>query len=189
MAHRDTRKSLREGTRVFIRSPQPGDRAEYCTIRRDSHDFLVPWEPVPARPITEEDRFDQLLQSNRSEDLERLFVCATDDGRILGNINVSNITRGCFQNAVLGYWCREDAAGMGFMSEGLRLVVEFAFEDLGLHRLEANIQPHNAASVGLVRRVGFRKEGFSPRYLKIAGEWRDHERWTLLVEDWREARG
>lgn len=187
MANRESGITLREGARVLIRSPRAADRREYCAIRRDSHDFLIPWEPVPARPVTEEERFDQLLHSNRSEDLERVFVCARDDGRILGNINISNIVRGCFQSAVLGYWCRQDAAGQGFMSEGLRLVAEFAFEDLGLHRLEANIQPSNAPSIALVRRVGFQQEGYSPRYLKIAGEWRDHERWTLLAEDWRTA--
>jgi ribosomal-protein-alanine N-acetyltransferase len=80
------------------------------------------------------------------------------------------------------------SVGYGYMEEGLRLVLRHAFRDLGLHRVEAAIQPANERSIALVRRCGFRLEGFSPRYLKIGGRWRDHQRWALLAEEWRKSR-
>jgi ribosomal-protein-alanine N-acetyltransferase len=113
-------------------------------------------------------------------------VVGKDSREIAGVINVSCILRGNFQNAFLGYYAFAGSAGQGFMVEGLRLVLRHAFEKLKLHRLEANIQPGNAASIGLVRGCGFMKEGFSRRYLKVAGGWRDHERWALLAEDFRQ---
>jgi ribosomal-protein-alanine N-acetyltransferase len=100
-------------------------------------------------------------------------------------INVSEIVRGAFQSAYLGYYAFVPHAGRGHMTEGLALALRWAFGTLHLHRVEANIQPDNEASRALVRRLGFRREGFSPRYLKIGGRWRDHERWALVAEDWR----
>ena len=97
-------------------------------------------------------------------------------------INLNEIVRGAFQSAYLGYYIGTPYAGQGYMMEALKLVIEYAFNELRLHRLEANIQPQNAASLALVKRCGFRKEGFSPRYLKIDGDWRDHERWAILVD-------
>ena len=99
-------------------------------------------------------------------------------------MNVNNIVRGGFQSGYLGYGAFASHAGRGLMTDGLRAVLSVAFGDLGLHRLEANIQPGNDRSIGLVRRLGFEKEGFSRRYLKIDGDWRDHERWARLGDDW-----
>lgn len=95
------------------------------------------------------------------------------------------IVRGAFQGAYLGYYMFVPYAQKGYMHEGLSLVLTRAFRELALHRLEANIQPDNVASLRLVRGLGFRREGLSPRYLKIGGRWRDHERWALLAEEWR----
>jgi ribosomal-protein-alanine N-acetyltransferase len=103
----------------------------------------------------------------------------------VGVINVNEIVHGAFRSAYLGYYVFVPRAGQGYMSEGLALALRWAFRELRLHRLEANIQPGNEASRALVSRFGFRREGFSRRYLKVAGRWRDHERWALLVEDWR----
>ena len=116
------------------------------------------------------------------------LIVRRDTRALVGVINVSEIVRGAFQSAYLGYYAFTPEAGRGLMTEGLALVIDEAFRRLGLHRLEANIQPGNRASRRLVRRLGFRREGFSPRYLRIAGRWRDHERWALLREEWREAR-
>jgi ribosomal-protein-alanine N-acetyltransferase len=114
----------------------------------------------------------------------RLLVCRRTDGAIVGVVNVSEIVRAALQSAYLGYYVFRVHAGQGYMTEGLVLVLRHAFRSLGLHRLEANIQPGNLASRRLVRRLGFRKEGFSPRYLKIGGRWRDHERWAIVREAW-----
>jgi len=104
---------------------------------------------------------------------------------LLGAINLSEIVRGKFQSGYLGYYIGAAHAGQGYMTEALQLMLAVAFRRLRLHRVEANIQPNNDASIRLVKRAGFRREGYSPRYLKIAGQWRDHERWALLAEDWR----
>src|SRR5262249_54230743 len=114
----------------------------------------------------------------------RLLVCRRGDGAILAVVNVSEIVRAAFQSAYLGYYAFRPHAGQGYMTEGLALVLRHAFRSLGLHRLEANIQPGNHPSRALVRGLGFRKEGFSPRYLKIGGRWRDHERWAIVREAW-----
>jgi ribosomal-protein-alanine N-acetyltransferase len=115
---------------------------------------------------------------------QRLLVCRSGDGAIVGLVNLNEIVRGAFQSAYLGYYGFAPHAGQGYMTEGLGMVIGHAFRTLGLHRLEANIQPGNRASRALVRRLGFRREGFSPRYLRIGGRWRDHERWAILREAW-----
>jgi ribosomal-protein-alanine N-acetyltransferase len=106
-------------------------------------------------------------------------------GGLVGVINVSNIIRGAFHSAFLGYYAFSDYAGQGLMQEGMRLVLYHAFRRLTLHRLEANIQPENTASLKLIRQCGFVREGYSKRYLKILGRWRDHERWAILAEDFK----
>jgi ribosomal-protein-alanine N-acetyltransferase len=100
-------------------------------------------------------------------------------------VNLSQIFMGGFKSAYLGYYVGAPFARLGYMTEAIQLVLKFAFDRMKLHRLEANIQPNNSASIALVRRAGFRKEGYSPRYLKIGGQWRDHERWAIIAEDWR----
>ena len=109
----------------------------------------------------------------------------TADGDLAGVINISEIVRGAFRSGYLGYYAFMPHHRQGHMRSGLSAVLREAFQTHGLHRVEANIQPHNIASRRLVRRLGFRREGFSPRYLKVCGRWRDHERWALTVEDWR----
>jgi ribosomal-protein-alanine N-acetyltransferase len=113
-----------------------------------------------------------------------MLVCRRSDGAIVGFINISEIVRGVFQSAFLGYGGVAEHTGQGYMREGLELVLARAFTELGLHRLEANIQPGNTASIALVQRCGFVREGFSERYLKVGGRWRDHERWAIRVEQW-----
>jgi ribosomal-protein-alanine N-acetyltransferase len=110
----------------------------------------------------------------------------TEANELAGVININEIVRGTFRSGYLGYYAFVPHNGRGYMTEGLCAVVAQAFRKLRLHRLEANIQPDNESSRCVVRRLGFRNEGFSPRYLKVAGGWRDHERWALTVEEWRE---
>ncbi len=109
------------------------------------------------------------------------LVRRASDGQLAGCIEATNIVRGVFQSAYLGYYAFAGLEAQGLMRSGLRALVRHAFSDLKLHRLEANIQPDNAASIALVRSCGFQLEGYSPRYLKIRGRWRDHERWAILA--------
>jgi ribosomal-protein-alanine N-acetyltransferase len=150
---------------------------------RSSRRLHHPWVPTVS-----EETFDRLLRCVEDDRFEPGFVCRREDGAIVGFINVNEIVRGLFQSAYLGYAAVAAYAGQGYMREGLDLVLARAFTELGLHRLEANIQPGNQASIALVRGAGFVKEGFSERYLKIGGRWRDHERWAIRAEQWR-ARG
>jgi ribosomal-protein-alanine N-acetyltransferase len=117
-----------------------------------------------------------------------LLLCRHQDATPVGVFNLSEIVYGAFCSAYLGYYALAPYAGQGYMSEGMRLVLAYAFRTLRLHRIEVNVQPGNTRSIALVRRAGFSREGFSRRYVKIAGRWRDHERWALLIEDWRAQR-
>jgi len=108
----------------------------------------------------------------------------TESGELAGAININEIVRGSFRSGYLGYYAFVPHNRRGYMTTGLRTVVSRAFRQLRLHRLEANIQPDNEASRRLVKRLGFKLEGFSPRYLKIAGKWRDHERWAVTAGNW-----
>ncbi|HET6870675.1 MAG TPA: GNAT family protein [Solirubrobacteraceae bacterium] len=166
--------------RVLVRAPTPADRDEYLHAMRSSRRLHGRWVP----PASDES-FDRLLSCVEDERYEPGFVCRIEDGAIVGFINISEIVRGLFQSAFLGYAAMAGYEGQGYMREGLELVMARAFTELGLHRLEANIQPGNQASIALVRGAGFVKEGFSERYLKIGGRWRDHERWASRVEQWR----
>ncbi|MDP6537994.1 MAG: GNAT family protein [Planctomycetota bacterium] len=184
-------RPLVRGERVALRRPGREDRDEFLTLRRASADFLQPWEPRPARGVDphSDSAFAAYLEGSRGGRCERLLLCLREGGALLGGINFNEISRGPFQNAALGYWIGAPFAGKGYMSAGLGLALRYGFENLALHRLEANIRPENAASLALVRRAGFRREGFSRRYLQIDGAWRDHERWALLAEDWRQDEG
>ena len=173
------------GRRVLLRPPGPSDGAEVTRANRASarlHRGLV----RPPRTAVEFERF--LARAGRSS-AECFLVCRVEDGAIAGAINIGEIVRGAFQSAYLGYYAVVPFARQGLMTEALQLALRHAFGRLGLHRVEANIQPGNTPSLRLVRRAGFTREGYSPRYLKICGRWRDHERWALLRETWRAAGG
>lgn len=176
-----TRKALIGGKRVFLRAPVKGDLQESIALNlasRRLHRGLV----YPAITGTE---FTMFLDRCRQASSVCCFVCRVGDGAIVGSINLSQIFGGGFQSAYLGYYVGEPFAGRGYMTEALQLMLRHAFETLRLHRLEANIQPGNVTSLALVKRAGFAREGYSRRYLKIGGRWRDHERWAILAEDWK----
>ena len=170
-----------EDGRVYLRAPARSDQAEFITLMRASRSFHRPWASAP----TDEERFGAYLSDAQRPDFEAMLLCRRDDRAILGFFNLSQIARGSLQSAYLGYAIGKPYARHGYMREGLELVLRRAFLNLRLHRIEANIQPGNRASIALARGGGFRREGFSPRYLKIGGRWRDHERWAILAEEWR----
>jgi ribosomal-protein-alanine N-acetyltransferase len=170
---------------VFIRPPAASDRREFIVLMRESRAFHRPWATAP----TDDDRFGAYLADSRRPDFEAMLVCRCVDEAIVGFFNLSQIFRGVLQSAYLGYAVGAPFAGQGYMRDGLQHVLRQAFVTLRLHRIEANIQPGNAASLALARGAGFRREGYSPRYLKIGGRWRDHERWAILAEEWRAGLG
>ena len=171
---------IEQGRLAYLRAPRPADRDEFLRLARASRDLHRPWVYAPETPR----EFAAYLHRS-SSDTERCFlVCRREDHALAGVYNLSQISRGFFESAYLGYYAFADAAGRGLMADGLNLVLRHVFRKLKLHRLEANIQPENERSKRLVERAGFRCEGFSPRYLKIGGRWRDHERWAITREDW-----
>jgi ribosomal-protein-alanine N-acetyltransferase len=162
-------------SRVTLRPITGHDQDEFLELARASVDLHHPMS-LPTTPQefqTYLGRFDDPLSA------EGLLVCVRDTGAIAGNININSIIRGRFQSGSLGYAAFAPTAGQGYMSEGLGLVLRYAFEQLRLHRLEAQIQPGNHASLKLVQRHSFRYEGYSPDLLFIDGAWRDHERWAI----------
>ena len=171
--------------RVYLRAPARSDEDEFTSLMRASRAFHRPWASAP----TDTERFTAYLVDSLRHDFEAFLVCRRGDDAILGFFNLSQITRGSLQSAYLGYAAGKRYAAMGYMREGIELVLRTAFQELRLHRLEANIQPGNRVSIALARGAGFQREGFSPRYLKIGGRWRDHERWALLAEGWRQMHG
>ena len=171
--------------RVFLRPPSASDRREFVSLMRASRSFHKPWASAP----TDDDRFAAYLADAQRPDFEAMLVCRYDDMAIVGFFNLSQIVRRSLQSAYVGYAVGKPFAGHGYMREGIGLVLQRAFTELRLHRIEANIQPGNHASIALARGAGFSREGFSPRYLKIAGRWRDHERWAIVAEDWLPGNG
>jgi ribosomal-protein-alanine N-acetyltransferase len=176
---------MKEATRrknvIYIRRPEICDADEFIRLSRASLKFYQGL----ATPVTTARRFEDYLKRCQQSDFEGFLICRREDDAIVGSINLSQIFLGGFKNAYLGYQIGEPFASRGYMTEALGLVLKYAFKTRKLHRLEANIQPGNMASIALVKRAGFTKEGYSRRYLKIAGRWRDHERWAIVVEDWQ----
>jgi len=153
------------------------DEAEFLAAARRSHQLHHPWVTAPITPAT----FRALAARSQGPATLGYVVRHARTDALVGFINISNIVRGFFQSAYLGYYAFAGHERQGLMQAALRQAVRLAFTELKLHRLEANIQPGNVASIALVRSCGFSKEGFSPRYLKIRGRWRDHERWAILA--------
>jgi ribosomal-protein-alanine N-acetyltransferase len=176
---------LARGPRVYLRAPRAGDAGELTRLNRASarlHRRLI---SVPRRAA----QYASYLRGCREPDYVGLLVCRLADGAIVGAINFFDLEGGIVQAACVGYYVGAPFAGRGYMTEALGLALRHAFVRLGLHRVEADIEPDNVASIRLVRRLGFTREGLSRRYLKLRGRWRDHERWAILAEDWRAGAG
>ncbi|MDP6374481.1 MAG: GNAT family protein [Pseudomonadales bacterium] len=161
---------------VHLRPVTANDRQEFLDLMQASRHLHEPWIYPPLSNALYKH---YLKRANRDDHVGLLVVESSTDA-IAGVININNIVRGSFLSGSLGYYAGAPFAGRGYMTAGMRLVIRHAFKTLGLHRLEANIQPGNESSLALVKRCGFMHEGFSPRYLFIDGEWRDHERWTII---------
>ncbi|NIF81898.1 GNAT family N-acetyltransferase [Comamonas sp. Tr-654] len=151
------------------------DANELIAANRESHQYHHPW----VAPFTEQTGFDSWYSRSLTGANVGLVVREYTSKEVVGIVNINEIVGGVFQSAYLSYYGMSKFQRRGLMTSALHATVSYAFEELGLHRLEANIQPMNHASIALVRRVGFLKEGFSPGYLCIDGKWCDHERWAI----------
>ena len=169
---------------VRLETPSAARQRDFLAAVRRSATLHGPFVSPPATPAA----YRHWLARLNGRTHAGHFVVEASSGELAGVINVSEIVRGAFQSAYLGYYALAPHAGRGLMTEGMRQVIGRSFGELGLHRVEANIQTDNAASLALVVRLGFVREGFSRRYLKINGRWRDHERWALLRENWKPRR-
>ena len=169
------------GEKIILRPPAAADYAEFAAMMKRNKAFFSGL--VPA--FNGRKPFAEWISRNQHDDYFGFVICRREDGAIVGKINLFNLIRRGLQSANVGYLISREHTRNGYATEALGLVVRIAFRKVKLHRVEADIQPQNKASLALVRRAGFTREGFSPRYVKICGRWRDHERWALLVEDWR----
>jgi ribosomal-protein-alanine N-acetyltransferase len=170
--------------RVMIREPLLRDRREFLLRVRESRRLHAGWVAAP----NSNGAYRVYVQRSRQPTQRGYLVCLRESGEIVGTANLNEIVFGHFQSAYLGYYGFAPYCGQGLMGEGVSLAVTQAFRQLRLHRVEANIQPDNRPSIQLVERLGFFKEGLSRRYLKVAGRWRDHERWATIAEEWRPKR-
>ena len=163
---------------IIIRELTFEDEEPFLKAMMRSQSLHHPWVKSPQSSEEFDEYFQRVSQPNQTG-----FLVCDQSNTLVGVFNINEIVRGVFQSAYLGFYAVSDYAGQGYMSAALKLVLHKAFVEMNLHRLEANIQPENTNSINLVKRNGFRKEGYSPRYLKINNEWRDHERWAMTYED------
>ncbi|MCM2129783.1 GNAT family N-acetyltransferase [Larsenimonas rhizosphaerae] len=164
---------------VKIFHPGPAHASAFLAAVRRSEALLAGWVSPPS---TREQYVEYLRRYG--SDAHCSYLARAGDGSLVGCINVNHMVHGALQSAYLGYYAFSPNQGRGLMKAALGAVISRAFETHRLHRLEANIQPANARSVGLVTALGFRLEGYSPRYLYIDGQWRDHERYAITAEEW-----
>lgn len=183
------------GRRTLLRPLVGSDFEAWREVRIRARDWLVKWEPrpLPGQPDPTEDR---RVFAARCGARERERQLGTGYGlgifihgqRFVGEINLSSVQRGPFQNAYIGYWIDEAVAGYGYTPEAVVVVCRFAFEELALHRLQASIIPRNLASHRVAQKVGLRNEGTALRYLEIDGVWEDHVRYAITSEEWAAGR-
>ncbi len=175
--------------RVYIRPPRQGDWQAWSASRHESRDFLVPWEPTWSPDALTRQAFRHRIRTYDSEwrqgSSHSFLIFRRADDALLGGVTLGNVRRGVADMASLGYWIGARHARRGHMTEALAGVLDFAFERLGLHRVEAACLPSNTASKCLLLKIGFTQEGYTRKYLRINGEWRDHLLFAVLREDAR----
>jgi ribosomal-protein-alanine N-acetyltransferase len=172
---------------VFLRHPLMQDYGPWAELRAASRAHLTPWEPLWTRDELTRSNFRRRLRQYHREVRDDLgyayLIFRETDARLIGGLNLSNVRRGVAQAASLGYWMGAPFAGQGLMTDAVRTIVPFAFDVLRLHRLEAACLPSNAASQRVLEKAGFTREGRARRYLKINGQWQDHDLFAILQDD------
>jgi len=176
-----------EAEKVVLRTPQMSDYPTWAELRAASHEFLTPWEPLWATDELSRASFRRrvrhYLRDLREDVGYALFIFAAMSGYLVGGLTLCNVRRGVTQSCTLGYWIGAKYAQQGYMTAAVRAVIPFVFDSLELHRLEAACLPSNRASIKLLERTGFKREGLARRYLRINGVWQDHLLYALLDSD------
>jgi len=176
-----------EGDLVVLRQPQMADHQEWAGLRERSRQFLKPWEPIwPVDDLTRgafRRRLKRYAEDQRSDQAYSFFIFRRIDNVLVGGVTIANVRRGVAQAASIGYWMGEPYAGEGLMSSALRALVPFGFGSLRLHRLEAACIPTNKASIRLLEKTGFQREGYARQYLCIDGKWQDHLLYARIKDD------
>jgi ribosomal-protein-alanine N-acetyltransferase len=175
------------GAGVMLRTPVASDYTEWAAVREASRDFLVPWEPTwPADDLTRSAfrrRLKRYAEDQRSDLAYAFLIFRSEDGALVGGITLANIRRGVAQAGSIGYWIGQPFTRKGYMTAAVAALVPFCFGTLRLHRLEAACIPTNAASIGLLEKTGFQREGYARSYLCINGVWQDHLLYARLKDD------
>jgi ribosomal-protein-alanine N-acetyltransferase len=178
---------LIRGRELWLRPPQMSDYAEWAQLRALSREHLTPWEPQWARDELSRAAFRRRLRHYYREQREdqgyALFLFRAGDDTLLGGLTLSNVRRGVSQSASLGYWLGITHSRQGYMTAAVGMLLPVAFDELRLHRIEAACLPSNVASIGVLERNAFRREGLARRYLKINGTWQDHLLFARLSGD------
>jgi [ribosomal protein S5]-alanine N-acetyltransferase len=176
-----------QGRDIELRAPESRDFDAWASLRSASRSFLQPWEPTwPSNDLSRSAfraRLKRYSQDVRADAAYPLYIFRSSDGALLGGLTLGQIRRGVAQTASLGYWMGEAYAGQGVMTEAVRALLPYAFSTLRLRRIEAACLPENTASIRLLERVGFQREGYARAYLCIAGDWRDHLLYAILADD------
>ena len=165
-----------QGEGVFLRAAQMSDFPQWMALREKSRDFLTPWEPTWPDDEFSQSAFRYRIRryrDMREDDLCYPYFIFSGD-TLVGAVTLSNVRRGVAQAGTLGYWIGEPHVRRGYMLKALSLLVPHCFSALGLHRVEAACLPRNEASIGLLEKAGFEREGYAKSYLQIAGKWEDH---------------
>jgi ribosomal-protein-alanine N-acetyltransferase len=175
------------GGGVLLRTPVSSDYAEWASVREKSRDFLTPWEPTwPADDLSRSAfrrRLKRYAEDQRGDLAYAFLIFRSDDGALVGGLTLANIRRGVAQAGSIGYWVGQPFARKGYMTAAVRALIPFCFGTLRLHRLEAACIPDNAASIGLLEKTGFQREGYARGYLCINGVWQDHLLYARLKDD------
>jgi ribosomal-protein-alanine N-acetyltransferase len=176
-----------ESEHVTLRTPQMSDYPVWAELRAASREFLTPWEPLWATDELSRASFRRRVrhyQRDLREDVGyALFIFTASTGALVGGLTLCNVRRGVTQSGTLGYWVGAKYAKQGYMTAAIRAVIPFVFDSLELHRLEAACLPANSASIRLLEKTGFKREGLARGYLRINGVWQDHLLYALLDTD------
>jgi ribosomal-protein-alanine N-acetyltransferase len=175
------------GAGVMLRAPVSSDFAEWASVREASRGFLAPWEPTwPADDLTRgafRRRLKRYAEDQRNDQAYAFLIFRSEDSALVGGLTLANIRRGVAQAGSIGYWVGAPFARKGYMTAAVKALVPFCFGTLRLHRLEAACIPENKASVGLLEKTGFQREGYARKYLCINGVWQDHLLYARLQSD------